>query len=318
MYLGLGVHSCWWHGCSRDDEVDRVGRTGVRDRREGGVARGARGGAAAHPGVVRRQPPASGASSDELPADLASALDDAVCQLLRGAPPGERLAVRSSALEEDGARHSFAGQFESYLFVAPEDVPARVQDVWRSAASGRVDAYRREHALEREPRPPAVLVQRMVDADASGVAFSADPCRGSGASASWPRCTAWATSLVSGEANADTFRVDRGGTSSSGGSPTKRHAHRAGRRRRRRGGGAGRRVEQAGDRRRSGARRRGTRARERGVLRPAAGHRVGHRGRAALPPAVARRSRRWRTFADPDGGARASGTTATSPRATAA
>ncbi|NUS97050.1 MAG: phosphoenolpyruvate synthase, partial [Gemmatimonadaceae bacterium] len=98
--------------------------------------------------------------------------------LLRLAPRGERVAVRSSAREEDGAAHSYAGQFESYLGVAHEDVAARVRDVWRSAESARVERYRSDVAGRAESTRPAVLVQRMVHAEVAGVAFSADPTTG--------------------------------------------------------------------------------------------------------------------------------------------
>jgi rifampicin phosphotransferase len=53
------------------------------------------------------------------------------------APNGEVLAVRSSAVDEDGALHSFAGQFDTFLYVAPADVPERITDVWRAAARAR-------------------------------------------------------------------------------------------------------------------------------------------------------------------------------------
>src|SRR5574341_710721 len=53
--------------------------------------------------------------SSEIRRDLAEALRE-LC------PNGERVAVRSSAREEDGTRHSFAGQLETFLFVHPEDV----------------------------------------------------------------------------------------------------------------------------------------------------------------------------------------------------
>ena len=66
------------------------------------------------------------------------------------------VAVRSSASDEDGADHSFAGQLDSFLFVPPEQVAARVVDVWRSGFSDRIVAYRSEHALPLTPRPPAV------------------------------------------------------------------------------------------------------------------------------------------------------------------
>uniref|UniRef100_A0ACD5GN39 PEP/pyruvate-binding domain-containing protein n=1 Tax=Desertifilum tharense IPPAS B-1220 TaxID=1781255 RepID=A0ACD5GN39_9CYAN len=85
-------------------------------------------------------------------------------------PHGEMVAVRSSAIDEDGMMHSFAGQLESYLNVKPEDVAAKVAQVWRSGFSDRILAYRREHQLGN-PRPPAVLVQKMVNAEVAGVAF---------------------------------------------------------------------------------------------------------------------------------------------------
>src|SRR5262249_59541732 len=47
-------------------------------------------------------------------------------------PNGETVAVRSSASDEDGAQHSFAGQLDSFLFVPPAEVAGRVADVWRS------------------------------------------------------------------------------------------------------------------------------------------------------------------------------------------
>ena len=97
-----------------------------------------------------------------------ASVDEALIQELAAAvrilaPAGELLAVRSSAVEEDGAAHSFAGQFESYLFVAPADVAARVKDVWSGATSERVMAYRRERGLNGDVPYPAVLVQRMVE-----------------------------------------------------------------------------------------------------------------------------------------------------------
>jgi pyruvate,water dikinase len=174
------------------------------------------------------RPPAAGTPAGDLPDDLARELGEAVRRLLRDAGPDERLAVRSSALEEDGVHHSFAGQFESYLFVAPDDVAARVRDVWRSAESTRVDAYRKEHALGQGSRLPAVLVQRMVDPDASGVAFSADPVSGQRGVCVVDAVYGVGTSLVSGEANADSFRVNRDGAIVTRRISTKRSAHRRG------------------------------------------------------------------------------------------
>jgi pyruvate,water dikinase len=148
---------------------------------------------------------------DELPPPIAADLCDAVRALLRDAPPAQRLAVRSSAIDEDGATHSFAGQFESHLGVAPDDVRARVLDVWRSASAPRVEAYRREHHLPALPRLPAVIVQWMVEADASGVAFSADPVSGQRSVCVVDAVRGIGDRLVSGELDADSFRVARDG-----------------------------------------------------------------------------------------------------------
>ncbi|WP_094701726.1 PEP/pyruvate-binding domain-containing protein [Brevibacillus laterosporus] len=124
---------------------------------------------------------------------------------------GELLAVRSSALDEDGAEHSFAGQLESYLFVKPEDVSAKVLQVWRSGFSQRILTYRKEKGLSLLPEPPAVLVQRMVDSETAGVAFSADSLTGQRKIAIVGALYGLGTAIVSGECDADTYKVNRSG-----------------------------------------------------------------------------------------------------------
>ncbi|OLC57126.1 MAG: hypothetical protein AUH85_04170 [Chloroflexi bacterium 13_1_40CM_4_68_4] len=85
------------------------------------------------------------------------------------------VAVRSSAIGEDGADTSFAGQHETVLGVLGVDsVVDAILACWRSASSVRASAYRRERGIATAPRV-AVLVQRMVDAEISAIAFSADP-----------------------------------------------------------------------------------------------------------------------------------------------
>jgi pyruvate,water dikinase len=123
-----------------------------------------------------------------------------------------RFAVRSSAVEEDGAENSFAGQLESYLFVEPEAVVDRIADVWRSGFSERLLEYRRQRGMPALPASaPAVLVQRMLDADRAGVAFSADPVSGRRGIAVVSAVFGIGTSLVGGDADADTYDIDRGG-----------------------------------------------------------------------------------------------------------
>jgi phosphohistidine swiveling domain-containing protein len=126
-------------------------------------------------------------------------------------PAGELVAVRSSAMDEDGRDYSYAGQLESYLLVPPKEVSARIVLVWKSAFSNRVRAYRAHHEIAGAPRPPAVLVQRMVYAEAAGVAFAADPITGRQDLAVVTAVQGFGTALVNGERNADTWRLDTSG-----------------------------------------------------------------------------------------------------------
>ena len=124
---------------------------------------------------------------------------------------GQRVAVRSSADEEDGAHHSTAGQLDSFLSVAADEVLERLALVWRSAFSDRNLAYRRARGLAPPRRVPAVLIQRMVDADVAGVAFGVDPLSTGRDVAVISAVYGLGSSLVSGECDADTFRVSRDG-----------------------------------------------------------------------------------------------------------
>ena len=126
-------------------------------------------------------------------------------------PHEELLAVRSSASDEDGMQHSFAGQLDSFLNVKPADVVDKIAAVWRSGFNTRVLNYRQEKGLSPIPHPPAVLIQRMVNAEVSGVAFAADPVTGKRSIAVVSAVPGLASSLVSGESDADTYHVDREG-----------------------------------------------------------------------------------------------------------
>ncbi len=123
-------------------------------------------------------------------------------------PHGEKVAVRSSAVDEDGADYSFAGQLESFLFVSVEEVTDRVVKVWRSGFSDRLLAYRQQHHLGN-PKPPAVLVQRMVNAEVAGVAFGADPVTGQRGVTVISAVSGVGDALVSGEVDGQTYRINR-------------------------------------------------------------------------------------------------------------
>jgi phosphoenolpyruvate synthase/pyruvate phosphate dikinase len=88
-------------------------------------------------------------------------------------------AVRSSALSEDSAQASFAGEFETVLDVhTNEMILDAIHMVRRSRHSERVQAYSKAKGIEAV-HDMAIVVQRLVHADISGVLFTADPVTGS-------------------------------------------------------------------------------------------------------------------------------------------
>ena len=106
------------------------------------------------------------------PDGLARALREALAA--RGLSD-RRFAVRSSAVVEDSARHSFAGLFDSELGVELGGLPGAVARVWASAFSARALAYRSRLGLGLAGLPTAVVVQELVDATVSGVLFTRHP-----------------------------------------------------------------------------------------------------------------------------------------------
>jgi phosphohistidine swiveling domain-containing protein len=89
-----------------------------------------------------------------------------------------RYAVRSSANAEDHGARSFAGQFTTVLDVAPDDVVPAMEEVAASVRSSRAVEYARRIGVDPESLRMAVIVQEMVDATVSGVAFSRNPLDG--------------------------------------------------------------------------------------------------------------------------------------------
>lgn len=129
---------------------------------------------------------------------------------LRSLPSGQ-LAVRSSSREEDGARHSFAGQFETRLNVEPRDLLQAARAVIDSGRSGRADAYRKLNKIDTtEKAPPAVIVQTMLDPRFAGVAFGACPISGDRNKIVIAAVPGLADSLVSGRQSASEYTLGDG------------------------------------------------------------------------------------------------------------
>ena len=144
---------------------------------------------------------------------LPSGFRDEICRAIAGLTACHSLsefvaAVRSSAVGEDGAAVSFAGQHESYLnIVGAQAILQAVQKCWESAYSERVQEYRRQQGLALDQIQMGVLVHQLVPADVSAVVFSANPITGNRnevlINASW----GLGESIVGGSVTPDSFVV---------------------------------------------------------------------------------------------------------------
>jgi pyruvate,water dikinase len=114
-------------------------------------------------------------------------------------------AVRSSAVGEDSADTTFAGMGETFLFVSPDDVPARVRDCW--AETDRSRAYRERMGLG-EARM-SVAVQRMVDAEVSGVLFTCNPVSGDPSTVAVNASWGLGLAVVGGEVSPDEYLLSK-------------------------------------------------------------------------------------------------------------
>jgi pyruvate,water dikinase len=121
----------------------------------------------------------------------------------------ERLAVRSSAIGEDGDI-SFAGQYTSVLNVAVSDVTRAYQQVIASLYSPSALSYRMHHGLDDRETPMGVLVLAMVQPQYSGVLYTANPTGDDSESIRISTVAGLGDQLVGGDASPEQmFRLDK-------------------------------------------------------------------------------------------------------------
>lgn len=117
------------------------------------------------------------------------------------------LAVRSSGIDEDGAQASHAGQYDTVLNVqGADELVDAVRTCWASGLSTTVRSYRTSQGREGDS-PLAVLVQSMVQADAAGVAFTANPVTGARDEILVSAVPGLGEKLVSGEVTPDEWVI---------------------------------------------------------------------------------------------------------------
>ncbi len=119
------------------------------------------------------------------------------------------VAVRSSATAEDLAYASFAGQQDTYLnVVGDEAVIDAVQRCWASLWTDRAVSYRNTNHIDHRTVSLAVVVEKMIDAVAAGVMFTANPVTGTRNQTVIDASDGLGEAVVSGAVNPDHFVVD--------------------------------------------------------------------------------------------------------------
>ena len=167
-----------------------------------GLGEAARGGLPLPPGIAL-----AGSIVEEVASGEEEALS-LVTEAVRGLPVP--LAVRSSAVDEDGASASFAGQHITLLNVlTAEAVSEAVREVWWSANSDSAITYRQRIGLFRRPSV-GVVVQSLLAPSVAGVMFTQNPINGADEriiEASW----GLGEVVVSAQVIPDSFRIARSG-----------------------------------------------------------------------------------------------------------
>ena len=141
----------------------------------------------------------------DIPSAIAAEVLQAYHQL--GSPA---VAVRSSATAEDLPEASFAGQQETFLNISRDDqLLVAVCGCWASLWTPRAIGYRARHGISPEKISLAVVVQELIDADASGIIFTADPVTGDDTMIEINAAWGLGEAVVGGQVTPDTITVDR-------------------------------------------------------------------------------------------------------------
>jgi pyruvate,water dikinase len=146
-----------------------------------------------------------------LPPALEAAIAEAYAALgERRGDAGLPVAVRSSGVSEDLAGASFAGQYDTYLWVVgAEALAAHVRKCWCGLFGPQVLTYHGSEGAGAGATGMCVGVQAMVPAKAAGVMFTLDPVSGDRSKIVIEACWGLGEGVVSGDVTPDRFRVDK-------------------------------------------------------------------------------------------------------------
>ena len=150
---------------------------------------------------------AAGSLGEDSKAEIMNALDGLGVK---------RVAVRSSAAAEDSRQAAWAGQMDTFLNVSRAGLIEAIKKCQRSGGSARAKAYARQKGLK--PGAVAVIVQKMVPSEVSGVAFSVHPVTNDRGKIIIEAVAGLGEQLVSGAVTPDTYILDK-----KSGKPLERH-----------------------------------------------------------------------------------------------
>ena len=121
----------------------------------------------------------------------------------------EYVAVRSSATAEDSKIDSWAGELETYLNTTKENLIENIKKCWASLYTPRALFYRVKRGLKRKKVSVAVVVQKMVQSEISGVCFTVHPVTRDKNQMVVEAVWGLGEMLVSGKTTPDTYIVEK-------------------------------------------------------------------------------------------------------------
>ena len=155
-------------------------------------------------------PPGFALSADARAEPMSGTVREAIVAAYEALGDDPPVAVRSSAIGEDSAEATFAGQHETYLWIRGADaVCEAVRDCWASLHGERATSYRERLGPAGEAPAMGVAVQRMVDAAVSGVMFTCNPVSGDPSTIAVNASWGLGLAVVEGEVTPDEYRLSK-------------------------------------------------------------------------------------------------------------
>lgn len=121
----------------------------------------------------------------------------------------EKVAVRSSATSEDSSGAAWAGQLETYLNVTRRDLVKKIEKCWDSINTERVREYIKNKKIKEDKLLLAVIVQKMINSEFSGVTFTVNPVTKAESEIVIEAGLGLGEKVVQGKISPDRFLLDR-------------------------------------------------------------------------------------------------------------